>query len=93
MNIELYHDKSNMFADPWTLIIDNDIYTMSDNPLSPQGVNMFFSTLDTKNKAEQAMVEFIKEQERIEITEAPQEIRKAILYRLANHLNCLIRML
>jgi len=90
MNIELYHNESNMVADPWTLVIDNDIYTMSDNPLFPQGVNMFFSTLNTTNKA---MVKFIKEQKRVEIAEAPLEIRKAILYRLADYLNCSIKIL
>ena len=34
-------DNGNKTADRYTVIIDGSVYGMSDDPLSPQGVNMY----------------------------------------------------
>lgn len=40
-----YHENSD-FMDKYTVIIDDDVFTMSDHPLQPQGVNMFCFNLN-----------------------------------------------
>ena len=39
-NVTVYDNGGNSF-DRYTVIIDGDVYDMSHNPMSPQGVNQY----------------------------------------------------
>jgi len=40
------YDNGGKTADRYTVFIGDDVYGMSDNPTSPQGVNSYFGTTD-----------------------------------------------
>lgn len=40
------YDNGGTTIDRYTIIIDNDVYSMSINPNSPQGVNEYYGPID-----------------------------------------------
>ena len=44
-DIKIY-DNDGITFDRYTIIIDDDVYTMSHNALSPQGYNQYMGTLE-----------------------------------------------
>lgn len=67
--IEVY-DNGGETADRYTVIIDNNVYLMSDNPLSPQGVNQYNGKL--------ANAPLARTGERIVVESLPEQVQKAI---------------
>lgn len=67
--IEVY-DNGGETVDRYTVIIDGDVYTMSDNPLSPQGVNQYAGKLHELPLARQG--------ERTVVESLPEAVQKAI---------------
>lgn len=68
MNIEIY-DNGGVTFDRYTVIIDGDVYGMSDNPRSPQGFNQFSGTLAELPNARGVG-------ERITLESVPEEVLK-----------------
>lgn len=44
--VVVYDEESNNFQDRYTVVIGNDVYSMSDNAHRPDGVNMWVGTTD-----------------------------------------------
>ena len=68
-------DNGGETFDRYTVIIDKDVYTMSANPNSPQGVNLYCGSQIDVDYLEQTNTE-------IPTHEAPLGIKKAILRRI-----------
>lgn len=73
--IEIYDNGGETF-DRYTVIIDGDVYGMSDNPLSPQGFNQFSGKLHELPLARQG--------ERLTIESLPEAVQTAIERRAGN---------
>jgi hypothetical protein len=43
--VKIYVRGKDKFADPYTVVIDNAVYTMSGDPTHPQGVGMYSGEL------------------------------------------------
>lgn len=67
--IEVY-DNGGETADRYTVIIDNNVYLMSDNLLSPQGVNQYNGKLYDAPLARTG--------ERVVLESLPEDVQKAI---------------
>lgn len=75
-NVRIWDNDSKTF-DRYTVQIDRDIFTMSDNPLSPQGVNLYDGTLA---KNESFGMGFDK---RVKLNDLPKDVQTAIRQRIA----------
>lgn len=67
--IEVYDNGGQTF-DRYTVIIDGDVFGMSDNPLSPQGFNQYSGKLHELPLARQG--------ERVVPESLPEQVQKAI---------------
>jgi len=79
-------DNEGRTIDRYTVIIDggkfNDIYTMSDNPLSPLGVNQFSWRLKKfTGKLKEFGGELLCDDKELGESEIPEEIMRAIYLR------------
>lgn len=68
--IEIYDNEGTTF-DRYTVIIDGDVFGMSDNPLSPQGFNQYSGKLHELPLAR-------NNGERITLESLPEEVQTAI---------------
>lgn len=68
--IEIYDNEGKTF-DRYTVIIDGDVFGMSENPLSPQGFNQYSGKLHELPMAR-------NNGERITLESLPDEVQKAI---------------
>ncbi len=71
--IEVYHDESGRYFDEYTVVIGNNVFGMSKNPLSPQGFNQYC--------AEKRECNFAREKE-IQFRDLSKEVKEAIKGRL-----------
>lgn len=65
-------DTGEKYADRYAVIINNSLYTMSENPSSPQGVNMYCCEIPDKYESRG---------KEIKMSDLPREVREAILDR------------
>lgn len=70
-------DTGKRYADRYTIIIENSMYTMSADAQSPQGVNMYCCEVQS---------DYVSIGKEIEMRDAPQEVRWAIRDRLKGHI-------
>ena len=70
---ELY-DNGGKTIDRYTLIADGAVYTLSENPLSPQGVNCYC--------CQEEEIQLNEDDVRIKLEDLPSEVRDAIWYRM-----------
>lgn len=66
-------DTGKEYADRYTVIINQSLYTMSENPSSPQGINMYCCEIPKDYKSTG---------KKIKMKDLPKEVRWAILDRL-----------
>jgi hypothetical protein len=78
MNRIVVWDNGGETADRYTVQIGRDIYTMSDNPLSPQGVNMYDTTLAKNEKLCTGL------DTKVRVKDLPKEVQRAIKARMQN---------
>jgi len=71
--IEIYDNDGATF-DRYTIIIDDDVYGMSEDPLSPQGFNQYCGKL--------ADFPFARESTKVGLQELPFEVIEAIKNRM-----------
>ena len=45
-NVRVFEKSARDVADFYMVVIDNSVYSMSENPLSPQGVNQYCGELE-----------------------------------------------
>ena len=71
MEIKVFDEPDSNYIDRYTVIIDEDVFTMSENPNSPQGFNQYWgNTKEFSNKYFES---------KKELTRIPIEIVKAIV--------------
>jgi len=76
------------WADPYTVIIHSangefaDVYTMSERPLQPNGVNMYCCSLDEMSKGSALGSEIA-----VRLRDLPLEVAKAVLLRLEDYMH------
>ena len=71
MEIKVFDEPDSNYIDRYTVIIDEDVFTMSENPNSPQGFNQYWgNTKEFYNKYFES---------KKELTRIPIEIVKAIV--------------
>jgi len=74
--MKLYDNKGKTI-DRYTVIINRDAYTMSENPLSPQGVNMWLCRAEELNT---------DGSEAIDLREAPIDVLVASIKRFESEI-------
>ncbi len=76
INIKVFEEppQSNNVIDKYTVIINNDVFTMSENPNSPQGSNQYFGNINAFS------LDYFDNKR--ELDSIPIEIVKAIINRL-----------
>ena len=72
INTEVYDNKGKTL-DRYTVIINKAVFTMSSNPLSPQGFNQFAGIVRQLDKASLG--------KKVDFKQLPQEVRRAIIER------------
>jgi len=75
MEVKVYHDPE--FYDEYTVVIGDDVFTMSSDPLSPQGVNQYAGTKEETRGQRKG--------NRLKITDVPLEVIDAIKERVAGY--------
>jgi len=70
-------DTGEKYAVRYTVTINNSLYTMSENPSSPQGVNMYCCEIPDKYESTG---------KEIKIRDLPGKVRWAILDRLPSEI-------
>jgi hypothetical protein len=71
------YDNGGKTADRYTVIIGNDVYSMSDNATAPNGVNMYAGEIGTD-----VHPDFIKRMKKVKVNSLPQSVQKAITQRM-----------
>lgn len=67
------YDNGGKTLDRYLIILDNNVYGMSENPSSPQGFNQFCGTLDViKIEYNESVGKLVK------LDSLPDEVKKAI---------------
>ena len=66
------YDNDGKTIDRYTVIKDNSVYTMSDRPNFPTGVNMYCCEVS------EADMNKIKQDKKIKIQDLPKEVQQAI---------------
>ncbi len=72
-------DNGGKTIDRYTVIFDGSVYTMSENALSPQGVNMYMCEVS------EIIKRTLKHERKMKFTELPQEVQTAIWKRKNTH--------
>jgi hypothetical protein len=70
-------DTGEKYADRYTVTINNSLYTMSENPSSPRGVNMYCCEIPD---------EYESVGKEIKMKDLPREVRWAILDRVSGEI-------
>jgi hypothetical protein len=81
------YDNPETF-DRYTIVIDNDVYSMSENPSDPQGFNQYNFTIDDVNKAKNGWMNELNYEnigKRVKLTQLPKEVKKAIKERCKDY--------
>jgi len=72
------YDNKGQTLDRYTVIINDDVFTMSSDPLWPQEVNQWLGTADEIDKDKLGIP--------ISLKQLPEEVLIAILYRLCDEI-------
>lgn len=75
-NIRVYKDESGKFFDCFTVMLGDDVFTMSEDPLSPHGVNQWAGNLSDFPKPQN------DSERKLKPNEIPDQIKQAIIDRL-----------
>lgn len=72
----IIYDNGGKTIDRYTIFIGNQVYGMSENPLSPQGFNQFVGLKKEISKT------LLKKDKKVKFSSLPEEVKKAINYKL-----------
>lgn len=75
-SIEIW-DNNGFTVDRYTVLIGQDLYTMSDNPSDPQGINMFSHTLEPGE-----VCQLSEHDTQRELEQLPEQVQRAIWGRI-----------
>lgn len=81
MNKILVYDNGGKTIDRYTVVIDRQVYCMSDNATSPQGVNQYNCDV-----SEIDLAQLENDEERISVENLPSEVQLAIKDRLEEYI-------
>ena len=81
MNTHVY-DNGGETVDRYTIIIGNDVYTMSQNAMSPNGFNQYAGTLRSGTETNVVLAESRRENP-VSLDSLPAQVQAAIKARAA----------
>lgn len=70
-------DNLGATIDRYTVVIDNDVYLMSHNPLSPQGINQYMGIADAFDLKDNSLGN------QVAYKELPEDVVEAIILKEA----------
>lgn len=75
MTIKVYKNLDNLFA-CYTVVVDKDVFAMSEQPLNERGINQYVGPLDS--------YDFSKSGEVVTYNDIPEMVRQAIRMKCDN---------
>lgn len=92
LNIRLFENKETKAVDRFTLIINDDVFTLSDNANAPDGINMYCcptSQVRWDNIGEEVNIDELPD---MEIIYNYTGLARAVTDRVTSHLESLLNL-